>query len=216
LKIEKLDTNKVYSLVYYNGSTKSYYVKRFSFDVSDNTPISLISDGKGSYLVDISDDKHPRIMITFGGNYAQHDPETIDVEEFIGKKGLSAKGKMCSSHDLKKVEFIEPLHKPEDDIVPSDEPVPQNLAGDIEDSEEEPASDIKVETPQSDTENATNEVIDLDASDILSPNLELVNPEAEDDQPKKAPKSKKAPSKEKKSDEDGEEQNPLDIEPTLF
>jgi hypothetical protein len=155
-------------------------------------------------------------MITFGGNYAQHDPETIDVEEFIGKKGLSAKGKMCSSHDLKKVEFIEPLHKPEDDIVPSDEPVPQNLAGDIEDSEEEPASDIKVETPQPDTENATNEVIDLDASDILSPNLELVNPEAEDDQPKKAPKSKKAPAKEKKSDEDGDEQNPLDIEPTLF
>ena len=47
-------------------------------------------------------------------------PETIDAEEFIGKKGLQAKGKKASQYDIKEIRFIEPLHKPEDD-----EPLPE-------------------------------------------------------------------------------------------
>ena len=92
-------------------------MKRFSFDVSDNTPVSFISSGKGSYLVDISSDRHPQIEVTFGGKYGHRMPEVIDAEEFIGKKGLQAKGKKASQYDIKSVRFIEPLHKPEDDDV---------------------------------------------------------------------------------------------------
>ena len=60
LKIEKLDLNKVYTALYYDKAVGAFYVKRFSFDVSDNTPVSFISDSKGSYLVELSDDKHPQ------------------------------------------------------------------------------------------------------------------------------------------------------------
>ena len=67
LKIEKLDVNKTYTALYYDKGVGSFYVKRFSFDVSDNTPVSFISDSKGSYLVALSDDKHPQFEITFGG-----------------------------------------------------------------------------------------------------------------------------------------------------
>lgn len=115
LKIEKLDSGKTYTVLYYDGATKSFYVKRFSFAVSDNTPMSFISDAKGSKLVGISDDLHPQFMVTFGGKHEHREAENVDAEEFIGKKGVTAKGKKCSDKDVKSVEFIEPLHKPEDD-----------------------------------------------------------------------------------------------------
>ena len=117
LSISKLDEEKTYTALYWDGAAKAFYVKRFSFAPSDNTPVSIISDSKGSYLVALSEDKHPQVLITFGGKAAAKEPEAIDAEEFIGKKGITAKGKKCSSYELSKVEFIEPLHKPEDDIV---------------------------------------------------------------------------------------------------
>jgi len=51
----------------------------------------------------------------------------LDAEEFIAKKGLTAKGKKCSQYDLKSVEFTEPLHKPEDDVEPAAEPEPMDV-----------------------------------------------------------------------------------------
>ena len=141
LKIEKLDTNKVYTVLYFDKSVASFYVKRFSFDVSDNTPVSFISDSKGSYLVAISDDLHPQFEITFGGKNVNRDPEQVDAEEFIAKKGLTAKGKKVSALDVKSVVFIEPLHKPEDDIVPETSEA-ENQAGEIDNSDVEDPIDI--------------------------------------------------------------------------
>ena len=134
LKIEKLDINKTYTALYYDKGVEAFYVKRFSFDVSDNTPVSFISDSKGSYLVEVSDDKHPQVEVTFGGRHEHRDPEKIDAEEFIGKKGLQAKGKKTSQYDVKEVRFIEPIHRPEDDIVP-EESLAENQAGEIDNSD---------------------------------------------------------------------------------
>ena len=141
LQILKLDPNKVYTVLYYDKSVASFYVKRFSFDVSDNTPVSFISESKGSYLVAISDDLHPQFEITFGGKNVNRDPETMDAEEFIAKKGLQAKGKKVSALDVKSVQFVEPLHKPEDDIV-EEASQAENQAGEIDNSDVEDPIDI--------------------------------------------------------------------------
>ncbi len=134
LKIEKLDSNKTYTALYYDKAVASFYVKRFSFDINDNTPVSFISEAKGSYLVAISDDLHPQFELIFGGKNENRDPEQVDAEEFIGKKGYQAKGKKVSALDVKKVYFIEPLHKDGDDILPkSSEAV--NEAGEIDNSD---------------------------------------------------------------------------------
>ena len=148
LKIEKLDMNKTYTALYYDKSVEAFYIKRFSFDVSDNTPVSFISDSKGSYLVAISDDKHPQVEILFGGRHEHREPERIDAEEFIAKKGLQAKGKKTSQYDVKEVKFIEPLHKPEDDIIP-EESLAENQAGEIDNSDidEEPL-DLNIDDNQ--------------------------------------------------------------------
>ena len=143
LKIEKLDLNKTYTALYYDKGVDAFYVKRFSFDVSDNTAVSFISDTKGSYLVAISDDKHPQFEITFGGKHAHREQENVDAEEFIGKKGVQAKGKKVSAMDVKSVKFIEPLHKPEDDIV-AVESEAENLAGEIDNSDVEDPIDLDI------------------------------------------------------------------------
>ena len=113
LLIEKYDENKVYAALYYDG--ENFYIKRFSFPPSDNSPASFIADNRGAYLADFSSDKHPQFMVTFTGRQEHREPEKFDAEEFIAKKGITAKGNRCHRYDILKVEFIEPLHKPEDD-----------------------------------------------------------------------------------------------------
>ncbi len=132
LKIEKLDTGKIYTALYYDKAVGAFYVKRFSFDVNDNTPVNFISEARGSYLVAISDDKHPQIEVIFGGKNINREAELIDAEEFIAKKGIQAKGKKVSPFDVKKVLFGEPLHKMEDDILPVESEA-ENQAGEIVD-----------------------------------------------------------------------------------
>ena len=143
LKIEKLDVNKTYTALYYDKSVTSFYVKRFSFDISDNTPVTFISDAKGSYLVELCDDKHPQFEITFGGKHEHREAEVVDAEEFIAKKGLQAKGKRVSAMDVKSVKFIEPLHKPEDDVLP-EESEAENQAGEIDNSDVDDPIDISL------------------------------------------------------------------------
>ncbi len=131
IKVEKFDPNKTYTALYYDAAANAFYVKRFSFVLSDNTPLSFIAPGTKSYLVALSEDKHPQFQVIFGGKYEHRDPENIDAEEYIAKKGYAAKGKKCHQYDLKEVKFIEPLHRPEDDI--EDEPL--DIIDDVESDE---------------------------------------------------------------------------------
>ena len=142
IRIEKLDPGLTYTVLYWDNAAKAFYVKRFSFTESNNTPVSFISEAKGSKLVDISSDLHPQVKLIFGGRQEGREAELIDAESFIGKKGLTAKGKKCSSYDLAAVEFGEPLHYPEDEVQEepqSEEPIEIELDEDI------PSDDAPVE-----------------------------------------------------------------------
>ena len=155
IKVEKFDPNKTYTALYYDAAAKAFYVKRFSFVLSDNTPLSFIAPGTKSYLVALSEDKHPQFQVIFGGKYEHRDPENIDAEEYIAKKGYAAKGKKCHQYDLKEVKFIEPLHKPEDDI--EDEPL--DIIDDVE--SDEPQGD------SNEVSGATTDGSQTSAADLL-------------------------------------------------
>ena len=150
LRLEKLDPDKVWTALYYDGIVKSFYVKRFSFEISDNAAIAIAPDTKGSYLVEITDDARPRFEISFAGKWAHRLPEVVEAESFIGKKGIAAKGKKVHSLDVAGVRFIEPLVKEEE---PADAE-----SGEMEES---PVSDA-VET----SENKVDvEVMDIEIED---------------------------------------------------
>ncbi|MBQ5639694.1 MAG: DNA gyrase/topoisomerase IV subunit A [Bacteroidales bacterium] len=135
LRIEKLDPNKTFTALYYDGASKSFYVKRFSFTVSDNTPVSFISDAPKSHLVELSDDKYPQFEVIWA--IPDKPSELVDASEWIAKKGVTAKGKKCSNKpDVKSVRFAEPLIKEEEEDqtleaieidLPEDIDLPENM-----------------------------------------------------------------------------------------
>ncbi len=107
LLIEKLDPEKLYTAIYYDGQSNCYYIKRFSFEVSDNSPQSIISESEGSFLYTITADNHPKAQLIFSEKHKKKEPETIDIESYISKKGYKAKGKRLSSYELKEIIIIE-------------------------------------------------------------------------------------------------------------
>ncbi len=109
--IEKFDKNKTYTCIYYDGEKKYHYIKRFSFDpVEIKTP--FIGEHPKSKLVHISDEKYPQFEINISG-HSKKDKELIDADEFIGVKGIKARGKRLTSYKVKKVVEKEPLEKEE-------------------------------------------------------------------------------------------------------
>ena len=120
LRIEKFDPDKTFTVLYWDGAVKAFYVKRFSFVINDNTPTLFVSDAPKSSFIEMSDDLHPQYEITW--KLEDKQPELVDAEMWIGKKGIAAKGKKCADRgEIKGVRFVEPLHKPEDDIQEEEE-----------------------------------------------------------------------------------------------
>ncbi len=113
LRIEKYDPDKTFTVLYWDPESKSHYVKRFSFPISDNSPQCFIAQASKTYLLGLSDDLHPQYEISW--KIEDKTPERVDAEEWIAKKGIGAKGKKCSSKpDVASVRFVEPLVKEED------------------------------------------------------------------------------------------------------
>ena len=214
LRIEKFDEEKTWTALYWDGAAKAFYIKRFSFTLSDNTPLSFISDAKGSYLVALSDDEHPTIIVTFGGKFASRAPETIDAEEFIAKKGITAKGKKCHSYELSKVEFGEPLIKEEDEPAIDEEDTP----AEVEEAPEAEDTPIEVEAPI-EAEEAPLEAEEPEVIDILdvpeTPKVEEIKVPEKKPAAKKSAK-KKAPGAKPGDIIDLSIDDIPDDEPTLF
>ena len=133
-RIEKFNPEKLYTVLYYDGAAKCHYVKRLSFDKNNNVQrVCFICEEPGSKFVDVSDDRFPQVEVTFKGKNSGKEPEFIDVDEFVEKRSLKAKGRRLSTIPVGKVRFIEPLEKE----IPEEEP------------EEEPVEEVQeVETPQ--------------------------------------------------------------------
>jgi len=112
--IEKMDPDKIFTAVYFDGGSGYFYLKRFRFEISENLPQYFISEAEGSYLVDISEDTLPRIRITFSGKHEKRPVEIIDAVDFINDKSFRAKGKRITTFEVGKIEFIEPAPDPGD------------------------------------------------------------------------------------------------------
>ena len=109
--VEKLDTQKIYTVIYFDAEQSCFYVKRFPFEPNDNIVSSFISDAPGSYMLELSNDKYPQVEIKFGGKHSKRGNEIIDVENFIAGKSIRAKGKRLTTYEVDSIRFIEPLQK---------------------------------------------------------------------------------------------------------
>ena len=115
MKIEKFERGKVWTALLYDASQNNYlYIKRFVFDPSSKR-LGFLGEDKGSRLVLLTDTWFPRFLVTLGGNDSFRDPIEIDAEQYVGVKGMKARGRRVTSYKVEKVEELEPLRFPEAD-----------------------------------------------------------------------------------------------------
>lgn len=98
----KHDPESVFTIIYYNGEKESYYIKRFNIDISDNDT-KLIGDHMDSRMVTFIKEQHPRIALIhkeLEDSRAAHYDEMVLATEFIDVKGIKAKGKRLTTHEL--------------------------------------------------------------------------------------------------------------------
>lgn len=114
LTIEKFDSEKILSVVYYDAEQKYYYVKRFEIDEVEGKRIRFIGDNQANKLISITWVRYPRFEIEFGGKHSERENEIIEVAEYIGIKSWKAKGKRLSNYKIENVKEVEPVVKDED------------------------------------------------------------------------------------------------------
>lgn len=131
--ILKYDPKLIVSVIYYDGNTGSYYLKRFNIELSDKA-MNFLNDHKESRLVEVSLDWLPRLELSFQEKSGKiRENEIINVAEFINVKSFRAKGRRLSDHPVDKILWQEPFpYKPEEELPAEDEQIEE-----LEVSEEE-------------------------------------------------------------------------------
>ena len=144
LHISKLDPEKVFTAVYFDGHIEKYYVKRFQVasDLPVNKKYLFISSSKGSKLETFSLDYLPQLEIEVKSKSSSEvEFEVIPLADFIGLKTFRAKGKRLSNKTLKKLRFIAPL--------PYEPPMTEDDNDEFEE-EQEAETEIPTEIKESD------------------------------------------------------------------
>lgn len=119
-KVEKFNIRKVWSVALFDADAGYAYLKRFEMEQTKK-PVNFIGDNPKSKMLFITDTPYPRLQISFGGAAANREPLIIDVDEFIGVKGIKAKGKRIHTWEVAKVEELEPLRQPDPEPEPVEE-----------------------------------------------------------------------------------------------
>lgn len=133
LLIEKYDADKVYTVVHYDGKSKNYYVKRFTFDdISVGKMVSIISEEPGSKLRLISGAAQPVVTVEVSKGKSQT-PEHIELNlaDVIDVKGMKAQGNKLSQYEIKDIQLIAE-HDDEEDVP---DPVPDTSLEDVVEAE---------------------------------------------------------------------------------
>jgi topoisomerase-4 subunit A len=110
--VEKFDPEKIWTVALFDANEGFKYLKRFRFEVTSKRQ-NFIGENPKSVMLLITDTYYPRLKLVFGGKDAHREPLEIDADEFIGVKGMKAKGKRLHTWEIQSVEELEPLRFPE-------------------------------------------------------------------------------------------------------
>ncbi|MGB1039639.1 MAG: DNA gyrase/topoisomerase IV subunit A [Flavobacteriales bacterium] len=113
IHIEKWNSEKPMSVIYWDGDKENYYVKRFLLEDSDK-PVIFISEHPKSFLEIASTDWKPVVNLQFDGRANKRDDEEVNLEEFIAVKGMKALGNRLTTYKLKSIDVLDPIpYEPE-------------------------------------------------------------------------------------------------------
>ena len=152
-RVEKYDSAKVYSVIYWDESARFYYVKRFMAEATDKMLYFVDEENPKSKAIAISDEPRPAMEVIYGGVHATKPADIIDVAEYIGVKGYKAKGKRVTTYEVEKLRFIPQHFAPaqveevEEQNEEAEEPTTPQTDFTIEQPQEEPKA-VKSEEPK--------------------------------------------------------------------
>ena len=116
LRIEKLDTQKEWTLLFYNGEMQGQiYMKRFRMDLATKKAQNMLGNDQSAIAL-LTDTPYPRVQVDFNNtDTMQHEPLIVDCESFVDIKvaGFKAKGKRVAVWPVAGVTELEPLRQPE-------------------------------------------------------------------------------------------------------
>jgi topoisomerase-4 subunit A len=120
--LEKWIPKKPISVIYYNGEKEMYYVKRFLIE-NEGREESFISDHPNSQLEIVSTDWKPMAEIEYKKERGKDrkDNESVNLEEFISIKGISALGNQLTKEKINQVSLLEPLPYEAPEDIPAEE-----------------------------------------------------------------------------------------------
>ena len=117
-RIEKFDSEKVWSLAMWNADLGYYYGKRFQFDAQAKLQ-NMLGENTESRIVVLSDSEEAQIRICFTDE--SKPAMEILMSEFIDVKSPKAKGKRFSTLEINKIEDITPEPVVEEEVVEESE-----------------------------------------------------------------------------------------------
>ena len=98
LIVEKFKKDTIYSLVYQDGKSKNYYIKRFNIETAlVGKRFGLISENRGSKCILLSNKVSLFIEYNYRLKNGEKKTKKILVEEFIDVKGYKAIGKILDT-----------------------------------------------------------------------------------------------------------------------
>lgn len=113
--IEKFNANKPITAIYFDGESKTYFVKRFLVESSDKK-VLFIGEAEGSRLELVTTEAVPVVELKFPKVKDKEQPnETVNLVDFIAVKGLKAKGNKLSYAKIKEINLLPPVEVPIDE-----------------------------------------------------------------------------------------------------
>ena len=121
--LEKWNSNKPISCIYFDGEKERYFVKRFLVE-NENKEELFISEHEKSHLEIVSTDWRPVAEVIYAKvKGIQKENQRVDLEQFISVKGIKALGNQLTSDKLKQINLLEslPYDAPEEtpEIIPT-------------------------------------------------------------------------------------------------
>ncbi len=102
LAVEKFDPEKIYSAVYYDGSSKEYFVKRFKVELkTEKLKSPIVTEHNNSKLHIFSG--RDEVMVKFNvtkGKAKEKVEESVNLNDLIDVKGWKALGNRLSTFDV--------------------------------------------------------------------------------------------------------------------
>ena len=134
-RIEKFNSEKIWSLAMWNADLGYYYGKRFLLDAQAKMQ-SMLGENSDSKITLLTDREEAVFRITFADETKL--PIEVVMSEFIEAKSPKAKGKRFSTLDIATIEDI----TPEPEVVEEDNKEEENMEEEVETPKEETTTPV--------------------------------------------------------------------------